>query len=171
MDTVADVEEDDLFGGDDDDDTTMEKTRELSDRELDSGDDEGRNDRAPQEEEVDYEGGRDARVLESTIFRHPLPKPTDGEVSIYGPYLRSQLMFNSSTPCGFPSSLALNLVRTNQRPSECLKLITTPTRDPPTSPPALFLLLQYDFVRICRQASLRATQISIDGMMEAQRLP
>lgn len=78
MQEVADGDED-LFGGDADD-VPEEKTRELSDRELDSGDDEDRNDRAPVEEEVDYEGGRDARVLESTIWRHPLPKPTDGEV-------------------------------------------------------------------------------------------
>jgi RNA polymerase-associated protein LEO1 len=104
MDTVADGEED-LFGGDDDDnDTPAEKTRELSDRELDSGDDEDRNDRAPQEEEVDYEGGRDARVLESTIWRHPLPKPMDGEVSACHMYFRTQLMCNSSILCDFPSS-------------------------------------------------------------------
>lgn len=102
MDTVADGEED-LFGGDDDD-VPAEKTRELSDRELDSGDDEDRNDRAPQEEEVDFESGRDARVLESTIWRHPLPKPVDGEVSACRIYSRLQLMCDSSTFCDFPSS-------------------------------------------------------------------
>ncbi|KUJ20531.1 uncharacterized protein LY89DRAFT_715910 [Mollisia scopiformis] len=82
-DLMENVGDEDLFGGDEDD-AQVEKTRELSDRELDSGDDEDRNDRAPQEEEVDYESGRDARVMESTIWRHPLPKPVDGEFS----YLR-----------------------------------------------------------------------------------
>ena len=79
MDTAADLE-DDLFG--DDDEETIEKTRELSDRELDSGDDEERNDRAPRHEaeEIDDEGGREAQVQESTVWRHPVPKPVDGEV-------------------------------------------------------------------------------------------
>jgi RNA polymerase-associated protein LEO1 len=78
MDT-ADLE-DDLFG--DDDEEPTEKVRELSDRELDSGDDEERNDRAPRNEaeEVDFESGREAQVQESTIWRHPVPKPVDGEV-------------------------------------------------------------------------------------------
>ncbi|CZR61174.1 related to LEO1 Extremely hydrophilic protein [Phialocephala subalpina] len=84
MDTVLDGSGDeDLFGGDDED-APVEKTRELSDRELDSGDDEDRNDRAPLEEEIDYDGGRDARVMDTTVWRHPLPKPADGEYS----YLR-----------------------------------------------------------------------------------
>lgn len=81
MDNAPDGDED-LFGGEDEDEQA--KTRELSDRELDSGDDEDRNDRAPQEEEIDYEGGRDARIMESTVWRHPLPKPVDGEVSSTG---------------------------------------------------------------------------------------
>ena len=77
---AADVE-DDLFG--DEDDEPTEKTRELSDRELDSGDDEDRDDRAGKGDagEIDFETGRDARVLEATVWRHPLPKPFDGEVS------------------------------------------------------------------------------------------
>jgi RNA polymerase-associated protein LEO1 len=84
MDNAADLE-DDLFGDDDDDgddDELVEKTRELSDRELDSGDDEERNDRAPRDdpEEIDYEGGREAQVQESTVWRHPVPKPVDGKV-------------------------------------------------------------------------------------------
>lgn len=82
MDNIVDEDGDeDLFGGDEDD-APAEKVRELSDRELDSGDDEDRNDRAPQEEEIDFDTGRDARVMESTVWRHPLPKPVDGEVSI-----------------------------------------------------------------------------------------
>jgi len=80
MDTAGGLE-DDLFGSDDGDGET--KIRELSDRELDSGDDEGRSDRAPEKEteEIDYESGRDARVLDQTIWRHPVPKPIGGEVS------------------------------------------------------------------------------------------
>ncbi|KAE8444249.1 hypothetical protein EG329_000749 [Mollisiaceae sp. DMI_Dod_QoI] len=82
MDNIVDEDGDeDLFGGDEDD-APAEKVRELSDRELDSGDDEDRNDRAPQEEEIDYDTGRDARVMESTVWRHPLPKPVDGEFNV-----------------------------------------------------------------------------------------
>lgn len=72
--------DDDLFGSED---GSAEKVRELSDRELDSGDDEDRNERAPpkaEAEEMDYDT-RDARILDSTVWRHPLPKPADGEVS------------------------------------------------------------------------------------------
>lgn len=167
LDTVADGDED-LFGGDDDD-TPAEKNRELSDRDLDSGDDEDRNDRAPQEEEVDYEGGRDARVLESTIWRHPLPKPIDGEVSACQTYLRMQLMRGSSILYGFLSSWALNLAPTNQKHSEYLKLIITPKLNLPVSLPVRFLHLQCAFARTLQPANLRATPISTDGMMEARR--
>jgi len=73
--------EDDLFGDESGDEVEQPtKVRELSDQELDSGDDEGRSDREPEREEIDYISGRDARVLDQTIWRHPLPKPADGEV-------------------------------------------------------------------------------------------
>ena len=75
--------EDDLFGDESGDEVEQPtKTRELSDQELDSGDDEGRSDREPEKEDVDYVSGRDARVLDQTIWRHPLPKPADGEVRL-----------------------------------------------------------------------------------------
>jgi RNA polymerase-associated protein LEO1 len=77
MDPAEDVE-DDLFGDEDDGPTI--KAQELSDRELDSGDDEDRGDRVHRAAEVDDDSGRDARIMESTIWRHPLPKPFDGEV-------------------------------------------------------------------------------------------
>lgn len=73
-------EGDDLFGGSEDE----EQVRELSDRELDSGDDEDRDDRAAPKadaEEMDYDTMRDARILDSTVWRHPVPNPADGEVS------------------------------------------------------------------------------------------
>lgn len=75
MDTVPD-EVEDLFDDDDDE----EPIRQLSDRELDSGDDEGRDDRAPKEDELDVDSGREARIIDTTIFRHPVPKPADGQV-------------------------------------------------------------------------------------------
>jgi RNA polymerase-associated protein LEO1 len=81
MDTVAD-EVEDLF--DDDEDDGEDQTRQLSDRELDSGDDEGRDDRAPKGAEIDYDTERDARIIETTVWRHPLPKPADGEVRYCG---------------------------------------------------------------------------------------
>jgi RNA polymerase-associated protein LEO1 len=78
MDNTSNAD-DDLFGSED----GGEKVRELSDRELDSGDDENRYDRAPQEaegEEVDYVSGVDQAVYHQIIYRHALPNPADGEV-------------------------------------------------------------------------------------------
>ncbi|POS87832.1 hypothetical protein EPUL_000964 [Erysiphe pulchra] len=70
-----------LFG--DEEEIPTQRTRELSDRELDSGDDEDRFDRARQEnsEEPEYEPGKDARILEATLWKHPIPKPSDGELN------------------------------------------------------------------------------------------
>lgn len=83
--------EDDLFGSDDD--APVEKTRDLSDEDLDSGDDEGRRDRAPREEpEEDDSNDRVARVLETTVSRHVLPQPFDGEVGNPFPDNLSQLI-------------------------------------------------------------------------------
>jgi len=79
MNTAGDAD-DDLFGSED----GAEKVRELSDRELDSGDDEDRNDRGPEKidaEEIDYESGWKARILTQRVFRHALPNPADEEVS------------------------------------------------------------------------------------------
>lgn len=82
MDNVGDG----LFDDSDDEvEFEAEKTRELSDRELDSGDDEGRDDRAPRAEEPDFESGRDARILDTMVYRHPLPKPSDREVMPFLP--------------------------------------------------------------------------------------
>lgn len=92
--------DDDLFG-----DEEGEKVRELSDRELDSGDDEERNDRAPPRadaEEMDYDT-RDARILDSTVWRHPVPTPADGEVSFDFLLATSKLTCNSLTSCDYPS--------------------------------------------------------------------
>ena len=90
MDNAADLE-DDLFG--DDDEEPIEKVLELSDRELDSGDDEERNDRAPRDdaEEIDYADGRDVQIQESTVWRHAVPKPVDGEVRSYIIRIRARL--------------------------------------------------------------------------------
>jgi len=80
IDNAADVVND-LFG--DDEETGSEHERHLSDLELDSGDDEGRNDRAHDKmdaEEVNMEG-RTALIQDSNIGRHPLPRPCDGELN------------------------------------------------------------------------------------------
>ncbi|PQE06495.1 hypothetical protein CJF32_00002349 [Rutstroemia sp. NJR-2017a WRK4] len=79
MGNVSDLD-DDLFG--DEAEEEPSKPRELSDEELDSGDDEGRDDRLPEKEiaeEHDEDSTRDARILEADIFRHPIPKPSDGQ--------------------------------------------------------------------------------------------
>lgn len=81
MGAVPDIDDDDLFG--DDDNEAPAEARVLSDRELDSGDDEDGDERAAKadSEPMDYESGRENRILDSTIWRHPIPKPIDGEVS------------------------------------------------------------------------------------------
>jgi RNA polymerase-associated protein LEO1 len=77
-------DEDDLFG--DEDEVQSEQERALSDRELDSGDDEDRNDRAA--EHVDDMGqqigthDREARILDADFPRQAVPTPKDGEVSL-----------------------------------------------------------------------------------------
>jgi RNA polymerase-associated protein LEO1 len=75
------IADDDLFGSEDD--ATDNKVRELSDRELDSGDDEDRDDRVrakSQSGEIEDGPPAPSRVLDVTVCRHPLPKPADGEV-------------------------------------------------------------------------------------------
>jgi RNA polymerase-associated protein LEO1 len=82
IDNVADIE-DDLFGSEDG--TSENKVHQLSDRELDSGDDEDQDDRAVEKadtEEMEDDASRNARVLDSTVWRHPLPQPFDGEVGL-----------------------------------------------------------------------------------------
>lgn len=99
---------DDLFGSDDE--VAENKVRELSDRELDSGDDEDRSDRAransdsagledrPEEPEPSV-------VLDTKVFRHPLPKPSDGEVRSNPKRSRRDLSEGSSTLCDCQSFL------------------------------------------------------------------
>jgi RNA polymerase-associated protein LEO1 len=82
IDNVDDLE-DDLFGSEDG--ASENKVHQLSDRELDSGDDEDRDERAVEKadtEEIDDDASRNARVLDSTVWRHPLPQPFDGEVRL-----------------------------------------------------------------------------------------
>ncbi|KAF4637427.1 hypothetical protein G7Y89_g648 [Cudoniella acicularis] len=79
MNAEPDVE-DDLFG--DEEEAAIENPRELSDEELDSGDDENRYDRAQKTgdaEENQAGGSQELRISENTIWRHPLPKPVDEE--------------------------------------------------------------------------------------------
>jgi hypothetical protein len=78
-----DEDEDGLFG--DEDDIQSEHERALSDRELDSGDDEDRNDRTIEHaDDVGQQIGihdREARILDADFPRQAVPTPTDGEVS------------------------------------------------------------------------------------------
>lgn len=73
------IEEDDLFG---DDDGEVQPVRQLSDEELDSGDDEDRNDRT-QNDDMDVDTGptRAARIMDVELGRQTVPLPADGEVS------------------------------------------------------------------------------------------
>lgn len=77
--------EDDLFGDEDvDEEPMVQKSRQLSDDELDSGDDEDRQDRRPTQKSIytELEGAtEDVGIMEQIVYRHPLPKPSDDEVS------------------------------------------------------------------------------------------
>lgn len=77
------VEEGDLFG----DEQEEQPERELSDKELDSGDDEGRDDRAGGHMEVDaneddFTQVRSAQILEIELGRQTVPITPDGQVSL-----------------------------------------------------------------------------------------
>lgn len=74
------IDEDNLFG-DDEEAAGSPAARDLSDRELDSGDDEGRDDRVDRDEPVLPEQ-REARLMDVYAIPHPVPTPTDGEVSV-----------------------------------------------------------------------------------------
>ncbi|KAG0649677.1 RNA polymerase-associated LEO1 [Hyphodiscus hymeniophilus] len=84
---MASISDDDMMAGEGDDlfgsEAGSEKVRELSDRELDSGDDEeGLDSAAPKEiQETDYDI-KNATILDSTVWRHPVPRPAKGEFDI-----------------------------------------------------------------------------------------
>lgn len=85
MDNASNPDED-LFGSDDG--SAENKVHELSDRELDSGDDEGQDNRPRQKsgtEEREGSARANAAILDSTVWRHPLPRPFDREVRSYTP--------------------------------------------------------------------------------------
>ncbi|KAH6615340.1 Leo1-like protein-domain-containing protein [Boeremia exigua] len=65
-------DEDDLFGD-------GGSQRKLEDEELDSGDDEARDDRAPQAVEYEQEQ-QTLSFMETDLARHAVPEPTDGEL-------------------------------------------------------------------------------------------
>ncbi|KAF1930959.1 uncharacterized protein M421DRAFT_418442 [Didymella exigua CBS 183.55] len=73
-------DEDDLFGdgGDVEEEPAVEQ-RQLDDEELDSGDDEGRADRAPALVEYEQEQ-QTLSFMETDIARHAIPEPSDGEL-------------------------------------------------------------------------------------------
>lgn len=72
----------DLFGSGSENEDASDKPRKLSDAELDSGDDEGRDDRADDHlsETKEATHTREENVLDVSIGRHAIPRPSDGEV-------------------------------------------------------------------------------------------
>ena len=84
MNSEPEQDDDNLFGDEEDDEEPKaQKPRELSDDELDSGDDENRDDRARKSANdlLGEDTTRDVRISEQAVWRHPLPKPSDDEVS------------------------------------------------------------------------------------------
>jgi len=103
----ASIADDDLFGSDDE--VADNKVRQLSDKELDSGDDEGRNDRArprslSREGEDDPE--KNAVILDAIVARHLVPKPLDEEVRPCVEFPMRSLQRGSSIRCDCQSFLA-----------------------------------------------------------------
>ncbi|KAH3918494.1 hypothetical protein HBH56_037400 [Parastagonospora nodorum] len=91
-----DEDEDDLFG-DGGDDEEEPAARKLDDEELDSGDDEGRADRARAQEAAEEEGEQHTfAVMDADIARHAIPEPSDGEL-----YLLKVPRFLSFDPTAF----------------------------------------------------------------------
>ncbi len=162
--------EDDLFG--DEDDGLEEKTRELSDRELDSGDDEDRTDRAPRAEAgEDYQDeSTDARVMETTIWRHAIPKPADGEVKTRHHPDGSMLIASSLTRCDYHHSWALTLGLSIPILFNLLKMTIIRMQNLPTSPLVLYPPQRYASARIHLQASSKATRSCTSGAMDLQHL-
>lgn len=72
----------------------MNRQRKLDDEELDSGDDEGRTDRAAAAEETHEE--QTFNYMDADIARHPVPEPSDGEL-----YLLKVPRFLSFEPTAF----------------------------------------------------------------------
>ena len=72
----------DLFGSDSENRDAADKQRKLSDEELDSVDDEGRNDRNDEQlsETKEPTHTREENVLDVSIGRHAIPRSSDGEV-------------------------------------------------------------------------------------------
>lgn len=79
---VDEADDADLFGSDSEQEDAGDKSRKLEDEELDSGDDEGRHDRAEdgQSEPREPVHTREENVLDLSIGRHAIPQPSDGEV-------------------------------------------------------------------------------------------
>ncbi|SMQ47026.1 unnamed protein product [Zymoseptoria tritici ST99CH_3D7] len=74
----AQPELDDLFG--DEEDEAEPATRQLDDEELDSGDDEGRADRAAQQEDTQQYETHEVLSMDLEVARQPVPEPSDGEM-------------------------------------------------------------------------------------------
>ncbi|KAF2428876.1 hypothetical protein EJ08DRAFT_314213 [Tothia fuscella] len=72
----------DLFGDEVDEEAEKMAQRQLDDSELDSGDDEGRVDRARQDEEPEQPETEDFNIQDIDMPRHPVPEPGDGETYV-----------------------------------------------------------------------------------------
>lgn len=155
------VEEDNLFG--DDDEAGTPAARELSDRELDSGDDEERDDRARQDEEVLPEQG-EARVMDAYVVPHPIPSPTDGEVSVLSFQRKHQLTRSSFIP--YASLNSLKYKQTHSTPTHSSRRFQMLNLNQHTPQ----LLLRSDTERIQPQTLSKAMHSSTNGATAQQPL-
>jgi len=169
-DDIMDAGDDDLFGSDDD---SGEKARELSDKELDSGDDEDRNDRASARDEGEEEqyDTRDVVVQDSTVWRQLLPQPINGEVRSLFLKIASKLIFYSSTHYGCPNFWVLPPSLSNPTRSKYLNTITIQRPSLPISLPTLQHFPPCDIVKTRQPESSKAILSFTSGAMEALLLP
>lgn len=106
------------------------EARKLNDSELDSGDDEGRDDRAVAEQEdvMQNDEQEELTFMDAALARHHIPNPSDGEVS--QPLkrfwdLQTNTVVPSSTCSKSPASLVLSQPNFLQTPSSRPLQITT----------------------------------------------
>lgn len=98
-----DVDENEDLFGDEEEDVASDGGRALSDRELDSGDDEGRRDRVEDTKDEDDSALREIRTQDILLARGRVPKPSNGEVRHNTPDLRTRALI-ADILVGHPSN-------------------------------------------------------------------
>ena len=105
---------------------TIHSSRQLDDAELDSGDDEGRDDRAQQDDEEQQQQFEDHEMLsmDVEVARQPVPEPSDGEVGVLNRSSSDHTDTSRCTFSRFPNSCPLSPSRGRSQRSSPRRPIT-----------------------------------------------